>query len=270
MRKPFNGDYILTQGFGENPDKYTQFGLKGHNGLDYGLPTGTIVVAPHAGRVIEATNDPTGYGNYIKIENDKEGSVLAHLLSFLVNVGDAVSEGQQIASSNNTGDSTGPHLHWGYYLFPRDRQNGYNGFIDQLSLLTPVTPLDPLQECLKQHDALVALCDQKDAQIKSLQDTVNSLNSIIKEKNTTIVNLQNQINNLINDNLNKDTRIQSLIEQAKKIPDLEKIIQQQESDRANYLAENQSLKQSVSQLQRRLDEKIPSGFLNRVFFLLGR
>src|SRR3990167_2728854 len=134
MRKPFDADWPLTQTFGNKliinrVDIYAQFGLKGHNGLDYGLPTGTKVLAPHNGKIIEATNNPGGYGNYIKIENGVEGSVLAHLQSFAVTVGQDVSEGQLIGLSDNTGNSTAPHLHWGYYKFPRDRTNGYAGFI---------------------------------------------------------------------------------------------------------------------------------------------
>lgn len=127
--------YPITQKFGENPDMYKRFGLLGHNGIDMGCPTGTKILAPHSGKVIEATSDPTGYGLYIKIENDKEGSVLAHNQSFLVKVGDQVNEGQEIAISNNTGNSTGSHSHWGYYTLPRNRSNGYAGFIDQAPLL---------------------------------------------------------------------------------------------------------------------------------------
>ena len=135
MIKPFNGNHRLTQGFGENPASYKRFGLLGHNGLDYGTPTGTDILAPHSGRILEASNDPTGYGLYIKIENTTEGSVLAHLRDFVVKVGDNVAEGQLIAHSGNTGNSTGPHLHWGVYKIPRNRQNGYAGYIDQLPLI---------------------------------------------------------------------------------------------------------------------------------------
>lgn len=142
MQKPFHQDFPLTQGFGENPANYAQFNLKGHNGLDYGLPTGTDVIAPHSGKVIEVAFDAGGYGLYIKIENNKEGSVLAHLKDNLVSVGTTVTEGQLIAHSDNTGNSTGPHLHWGYYLFPRDRNNGYAGFINQLPLLVVTLPID--------------------------------------------------------------------------------------------------------------------------------
>lgn len=141
MIVPFKGTFRLTQGFGGNYDSYKQFGMLGHNGLDYGLPSGTQVIAPHGGTIIETGDEgSTGYGKYIKIENGIEGSVLAHLQSFQVKVGDTVSEGQPIAFSDNTGNSTGPHLHWGYYKFPRNRQNGYAGFIDQLPLITAPVP----------------------------------------------------------------------------------------------------------------------------------
>ena len=141
MIKPFRGNFVLTQRFGVNKANYTQFGLQGHNGLDYGLPMNTQVIAPHSGKVVEVANEGIrGYGKYIKIENGKEGSVMAHLASFQVKVGDQVSEGQPIALSDNTGNSTGPHLHWGYYLFPRNRQNGFAGFIDQLPLIVAPAP----------------------------------------------------------------------------------------------------------------------------------
>lgn len=159
MRRPFKENWILTQGFGENPSSYAKFGMKGHNGLDYGLPTGTNVLAPHAGKVVEVSNDPTGYGVYVKIESDKEGSVLAHLKDTLVPVGATVTEGQLIAHSNNTGNSTGPHLHWGYYKFPRNRSNGYAGFIDQAPLLPPrdETSSSDIDVVRKERDANWAL-----------------------------------------------------------------------------------------------------------------
>lgn len=148
MIKPFRGNFILTQGFGGNKDWYIRFGMLGHNGLDYGLPTGTQLIAPHAGKVLEAASDPTGYGNYLKIESDKEGSIIAHMQSFQVKVGDTVSEGQPIGISNNTGNSTGPHLHWGYYIIPRNRQNGFSGMINQLPLINVEKPSTPIAEPL--------------------------------------------------------------------------------------------------------------------------
>lgn len=143
MRLPFNGNFPQTQGFGVNPENYKKYGLLGHNGLDYGLPSGTPVVAPHKGFIKEAYFDPLGYGWYIKLENDTEGSTLAHLEegSFRVKIGDFVDEGQFLALSDNTGFSTRPHLHSGYYRFPRNRQNGFNGYIDQTPYLIPDPPV---------------------------------------------------------------------------------------------------------------------------------
>lgn len=147
MQSPVKKEFI-TQVFGANPANYAQFGLKGHNGVDFRafLPNGdrcyvggkSEVFTPHSGKVLENALDSNGYGNYIKIENDKEGSVLAHFSSrSAVPVGATVTQGQLVGFQGTTGNSTGIHLHWGYYKKPRDRQNGYNGFINQAGLYNP-------------------------------------------------------------------------------------------------------------------------------------
>lgn len=147
MQSPVKKIYI-TQIFGANPDAYAKFGYKGHNGIDYRafLPNGercyeggkSEVFAPHDGKVIENAYDANGYGNYIKIENDKEGSVLAHFSSLSPKkVGETVKTGELIGYQGTTGNSTGIHLHWGYYLHPRNRSNGYGGFINQEGMYTP-------------------------------------------------------------------------------------------------------------------------------------
>lgn len=215
MRLPFNGNYRLTQGFGENPASYARFGLKGHNGLDYGLPTGTQVVAPHGGKVIEATNDPSGYGLYLKIESDKEGSILAHLKSFQVKVGDFVSEGHTVALSNNTGNSTGPHLHWGYYLIPRDRTNGYSGCIDQLPLLSQPIPsqtdtqaiIDELRQARDTnwnlYQSQIKETEKAKERITELEGQVKSCESEKKQFQDATITLNNKIADL-NQAMEKD------------------------------------------------------------------
>lgn len=136
MRLPFRGQYRLTQPFGVNEQDYSKFGLKGHNGLDHAAPMGTDLFAMISGVVKEATNDENGYGNYVKIENDKEGALVSHLSQILVKAGDIVVEGKTlIGFSGNSGNSTGPHTHTGYYPIPRDRKNGFNGYIDFTNLL---------------------------------------------------------------------------------------------------------------------------------------
>ena len=149
MRKPFLADYRLSQNFGGNPDLYKRFlvkqpdgttaPLRGHSGLDWATPNDTPLVSPIAGKVIEATFDDAGYGYYLKIENDTEGCVIAHMRRLTVGVGFVLKEGDPIGTSDNTGFSTAPHVHMGYYTKPRDRSNGYAGFIDPLPFLTGIS-----------------------------------------------------------------------------------------------------------------------------------
>lgn len=103
----------ITQRFGENPASYIKFGLAGHSGIDYGVPIGTQVAAAAPGKVEKAENDPTGFGNYIKIDHGNGiKTIYGHLSHWGVMVGQQVMEGQVIGQSGNTGNSTGPHLHF--------------------------------------------------------------------------------------------------------------------------------------------------------------
>lgn len=179
MQRPFVGDYRLTQGFGLNPADYARFGLKGHNGLDYGLPAWTPVLAPHSGKVVEASFDAGGYGNYVKVESANEGSVLAHLAKISVPLNEAVAEGELIGYSGNTGNSTGPHLHWGYYRIPRDRSNGYAGFIDQTPYINPAPIAQPTTQPTPMNDQTiiprVLLGTDQDLEIQQIRGLIGDL-----------------------------------------------------------------------------------------------
>lgn len=152
MRLPFDGNFEQTQNWNDSRyrSSYTRFGLLGHNGEDYGLPAWTPVLAPHAGVIKEATFD-TDYGNYVKVESSDETSILAHLSKISVNLGDTASEGQLIGYSGNTGNSTGAHLHWGYFRTrTRNRDNGFVGYIDQTDWLNFSAPTpEPINDKTK-------------------------------------------------------------------------------------------------------------------------
>src|SRR3990172_4562873 len=102
MKKPFVGDWPITNKWGEHPELYKQFLVKhpdgslkpliAHNGLDWATPLNTPLLAPISGKIIEATMDEKGYGFYVKIENDKEGAVIAHMKEIKVQVGFEVKE----------------------------------------------------------------------------------------------------------------------------------------------------------------------------------
>ena len=132
MLLPFKENYRLTQGFGVNKDDYIKYNLQGHNGLDHAVPCFTPLYAMISGIIKEVADEGNiGYGKYIKIENDIEGSLVAHLSSQSVAVGQQVVAGVTlIGKSGTTGNSSGCHTHTGYYRFPRNRQNGFSGYID--------------------------------------------------------------------------------------------------------------------------------------------
>jgi murein DD-endopeptidase MepM/ murein hydrolase activator NlpD len=84
----------------------------GHNGIDFGVVVGTPVEATMDGKVTYAGWNTQGYGNLVIVENGDYKTYYAHLSSIPVAVGDSVSAGATIGLSGNTGNSTGPHLHY--------------------------------------------------------------------------------------------------------------------------------------------------------------
>lgn len=130
------GDFPLSQLFGEPHQRYTDWGLAGHNGMDLAMPVGTELVAPLQGEVLEVGWDPTGYGNYVKLRLFSGGSLLyAHLSEVGVRKGQWRDAGFHIGHSGNTGASTGPHLHLGYRPDEGYRGGGFNGYGDPLLIL---------------------------------------------------------------------------------------------------------------------------------------
>lgn len=104
----------LTSRFGYRKDPFT--GARSfHTGIDLAAPTGTPIQATLDGTVA-ATGYSTVYGNYIIVTHEHNyQSLYAHLSSFSVKRGQAVSQGMIIAKVGNTGYSTGPHLHFSVY-----------------------------------------------------------------------------------------------------------------------------------------------------------
>ena len=86
--------------------------LDGHAGLDIAAAEGTVVMAAADGRVTYAGEDEV-FGLMVAV--DHLGVYLtryAHNAALIVEVGERVSKGQPIALVGNTGQSSGPHLHF--------------------------------------------------------------------------------------------------------------------------------------------------------------
>lgn len=83
-----------------------------HHGIDLAVPVGTPVRSTMAGRVAYSGWNNEGYGNLVIVENGAYRTYYAHLSSLPVQVGQTVSAGDLIGLSGNTGNSTGPHVHY--------------------------------------------------------------------------------------------------------------------------------------------------------------
>lgn len=118
--RPAAGRY--TSGFGRRD--IGPIGSKNHLGVDIANAIGTPVVSGADG-VVSYVGTMNGYGKVVMVEHSIDGqsftSVYAHLSGFTSSVGDVVSKGQQIARMGNTGNSTGPHLHFEIHV------GGWNG-----------------------------------------------------------------------------------------------------------------------------------------------
>lgn len=111
----------LTQDQGSKPipsgrpvagGRISQGSHSGHTALDIAVPVGTPVKTTMDGTVVHAGWNDQGYGNLVIVENGAYRTYYAHLSSIPVSVGDAVKAGTTVGLSGNTGNSTGPHLHY--------------------------------------------------------------------------------------------------------------------------------------------------------------
>lgn len=83
-----------------------------HKGIDLAAGTGSPIRAAAAGTVVSA-GDEGGYGYAVRIRHaDGTQTLYAHNSRLLVRAGQRVSAGEQIAREGNSGNSTGPHLHF--------------------------------------------------------------------------------------------------------------------------------------------------------------
>lgn len=94
---------------------YESQGIHGYNAVDLAAPLGTAIHASADGIVIISKMGGWngGYGNYVVISHPNGTQTLySHAVKNLVSVGQRVTQGQTIALLGQTGEATGPHVHF--------------------------------------------------------------------------------------------------------------------------------------------------------------
>lgn len=111
------GPFRLTQG----PNgSFSHTDAKSRYAMDIAMPEGTPIIAARSGVVVKIENNQAGRGNdasgnFVRVQHD-DGTqgVYLHLKqgSVSVRAGQRVAVGSPLALSGNTGNSSGPHLHF--------------------------------------------------------------------------------------------------------------------------------------------------------------
>lgn len=111
------GPFRLSQGAN---GQYSHYGPKNKYAMDIAMPVGTPIIAARAGVVVKTENSQSGRGNdasgnFVRVlHDDGTMGVYLHLKQGSVSVreGQRVAVGSPLALSGNTGNSSGPHLHF--------------------------------------------------------------------------------------------------------------------------------------------------------------
>ncbi len=83
-----------------------------HPGIDIALPSGSPVYTTHSGVVTWADWNEFGYGNLVIVQSGRFITYYAHNTLVNVRTGDVIAKGSIVAFSGNTGNSSGPHVHY--------------------------------------------------------------------------------------------------------------------------------------------------------------
>lgn len=143
--------HIVNQIFGVNRTMYSQFGLIGHNGIDLFTYHGQPVYAAHDGICYTEIDNNQGHGVTIRTHEQYEcAGQLVHFKTIywhleksdaVVKTGQSVKAGDLIGYADNTGFSTGDHLHFG--LKPQVWDNSSWGWVNQLQNNGHLGAIDP-------------------------------------------------------------------------------------------------------------------------------
>ena len=112
LQFPLPGQSRKTSGYGWRTDPMGGLGDDFHIGNDLAAAQGTPVLAAADG-VVRMAGSHKSYGNYLRILHaDGDETLYAHMQYLFVKAGECVTAGQSLGTVGETGNATGPHLHF--------------------------------------------------------------------------------------------------------------------------------------------------------------
>ena len=110
------GTYRISSPYGSRNDPFSG-ARKSHRAVDFAGEMYTPIYAIADGEVVRVGWDPDGYGNWVVVNHNIDGTIYSSLYAHMegdgvyVSLGQQVKKGQKIAAIGTAGNSTGPHLH---------------------------------------------------------------------------------------------------------------------------------------------------------------
>jgi len=165
---------------------------KGHSGLDIAAPIGIPVYAPMDGVVNDVfTTEETVawrknvaaiFGNSVFLRHsDSDGSLIGYTLyahfdsAPSVSRSESVEGGDQIGVVGSTGQSTGPHLHWGCTIMDNPYFSRSKGLNDPLNFLVSESVSEPAE------DYVLPDSQEIDEQQKKANDMMDAAQSMLND-----------------------------------------------------------------------------------------
>ena len=132
LRKPVKEEFWkITSGYGPRVNPFPPPKVKYHYGIDLDTPWGTPIYAVDDGVVKKIDYDDVS-GLYMIVEHpDNLESRFAHLYTWTKPEGTEIKKGEMIGETGESGNVTGPHLHFGLkkngrFINPADEKLYYN------------------------------------------------------------------------------------------------------------------------------------------------
>jgi len=297
----FEGNYSVSQYYGNNPAYYGQFGFAGHEGVDWATPSGVKVIAPFDYKIVQDQDDlkSGAYGNYIVVWDPVQKCAvwLCHLQENYVTVGKTGKRGDVLGLSDNSGNTTGPHLHVNFVETDANgvRLNTSNGFKGMLNILdsnlvewklgTPVGTIPGTTNMYKGYDlsnvdSMKVAVDilvrvqagefVEKTELDKAKQLLDNLNQQINDRNNDIIQQGGVISTLDLKVTNLESQVESLTEQAKKAARLELENIELTAQKAKWTEAEVTFNRQIAQLRSDLKEAKENALATWIHDLLDK